>query len=374
MLLSCVTTTRARSSTASIEDTLHGVVCALLEGSETAEHTRAHLRTLANRETPLLSGGLEIVQGVVSSLDTADRAAMRLVSRDTKSAADALEREQTRRELRAMFEAFPEGQRGQEDVWLRLENAAREEKSFVATLTRLATEMRAREAENERDGLDLYAVLHPDPEEANFDDPYDVSLDRDPKRLGQTKFGGFPHVPADVARRIEEAEIDPKALVVQIDFSWLCQYDVRGVVPMSGWLWIFETCFEESSRPKAIYWDGPRSELQPPAETSSKDGPGDGINLFFVEALSPRMPTGDVPAFLPRYDNLHSYEEHLDGDDEPIEIDDPEAFLGEHMFLFCMGGDGDCLRGATYEFAPFIKYADLAAGKLEEVYALSSEC
>lgn len=60
--------------------------------------------------------------------------------------------------------------------------------------------------------------------------------DFDPKRLGQSKFGGVPHLPPlywHLGKR--------KDFVTQIDCSQLAPYDIRGIVPASGFMWLWHS-------------------------------------------------------------------------------------------------------------------------------------
>jgi hypothetical protein len=97
------------------------------------------------------------------------------------------------------------------------------------------------------------------------------------ENLGRTKFGGVPHLPELLAHYGRRDDF-----VCQIDCSFLSAFDVRGLLPTSGWLWFWHsTVYMENCRHVARYWNGDRSELQPRLQNEIEAKP-----VYFVTGMA----------------------------------------------------------------------------------------
>jgi len=89
-------------------------------------------------------------------------------------------------------------------------------------------------------------------------------------KMGCTKFGGFPHVPDNFQWPTHTFDIDDEektekmVFVAQLNFSELTKYDICGLLPSHGILYIFSVIYEDDTPTSgtAIYYEGDLSNLK----------------------------------------------------------------------------------------------------------------
>ncbi len=101
--------------------------------------------------------------------------------------------------------------------------------------------------------------------------------DFDAANLGKTKYGGVPHLPEALSHYGRREDF-----VAQIDCSYMAAYDVRGVLPISGWIWLWHQ-FQYIDEHACVvrYWNGPREELKPRTQCETKAKP-----VYFVTGFA----------------------------------------------------------------------------------------
>jgi hypothetical protein len=203
-----------------------------------------------------------------------------------------------------LWEALPENQRGQE--YFAKYNGA----PPAALAQQLFELLQGEELGDESSVLGLRPVLHAPVQEIDMwqeEGPdgrkwpfHNRADDFKPENLGKTKFGGVPHLPEMLAHYGRREDF-----VCQIDCSYLAAFDVRGLLPTTGFLWFWHQLqYMGENTSITRYWNGPRSELQPRVQAEKFAKP-----VYFVTGMA-REQTG-APLFFAAEEDMSDLTEDI---------------------------------------------------------------